>query len=239
MLLQALHSCRGARFVCCPPRLPPQQFQPHTRHLQQQPMAPQASKTIEVLAAAEATAAELQGLRLDAALLLLFPDRWKSSTGKLVCMSANQTGTSLAVCAAVQLAITRKSTLQLPPHCCHPRSCPYPALSRPGCCPTALKKVVRRGEVLVNGQVAKTDDTVKLGDRVEVTTRVGCAGTVSRFKREQLRRLLPGLDVAWEDDHMAVVIKPQVGVGGCGCEPFLSSWGCTCRGCQRLRPCWW
>lgn len=45
-------------------------------------MAPQATKTIEVLAAAEATAAELEGLRLDAALLLLFPDRWKSSTGK-------------------------------------------------------------------------------------------------------------------------------------------------------------
>ncbi len=36
----------------------------------------------QVLAAAEATAAELEGRRLDSALLLLFPGRWKSSTGK-------------------------------------------------------------------------------------------------------------------------------------------------------------
>jgi hypothetical protein len=36
---------------------------------------------MEVLAAAEASAPELAGLRLDAALMLLFPERWQSSTG--------------------------------------------------------------------------------------------------------------------------------------------------------------
>lgn len=64
--------------------------------------------------------------------------------------------------------------------------------------------------MLVNGQAVKTDHTLQLGDRVEVTTRVGCAGTVLKSKREQLKQRLPGLEVAWQDDHMAVVIKPQV-----------------------------
>jgi hypothetical protein len=38
---------------------------------------------MKVLAESEATALDLEGVRLDAALSVLFPGRWKSSTGEL------------------------------------------------------------------------------------------------------------------------------------------------------------
>lgn len=49
---------------------------------------------------------------------------------------------------------------------------------------------------------------------MQIVTRVGCAaagaaGRKAAYK-QQLQKLLPGLHVAWEDDHMAVIIKPQV-----------------------------
>jgi 23S rRNA-/tRNA-specific pseudouridylate synthase len=75
---------------------------------------------------------------------------------------------------------------------------------------TALKRTVRRGDILVNGTAAKVDHTMQLGDQVQVVTRVGCSG-VDSCHRRQLQQSLPGLDVAWEDEHMAVVVKPQVG----------------------------
>jgi hypothetical protein len=83
MLLQTLPlSCRGTWRVC--PRLNPRQDLCTNQLLKlQQPVAVQAGRAMrEVLAAADATAAELQGLRLDAALMLLFPGRWDSLTGK-------------------------------------------------------------------------------------------------------------------------------------------------------------
>lgn len=81
-------------------------------------------------------------------------------------------------------------------------------------CPSAaLKKTVRRGEILVNGSTAKIDHTVQLGDKVQVITRVGCTNkTAAQFHKQQQQGTLPGLDVAWDDDHMAVVIKPQVSI---------------------------
>ena len=75
---------------------------------------------------------------------------------------------------------------------------------------TALKRAVRRGEVRVNGAAAKIDSTLQLGDKVEVVTPMGCARTVTHVNRQQQQQQLPGLDVAFEDDHMAVIIKPQV-----------------------------
>ncbi len=69
---------------------------------------------------------------------------------------------------------------------------------------SSAKRAIRRSEVRVNGERARTDDILAVGDRVAVFTRIG-AGPV--WEDEQQR---PGLDVAWQDDHMAIVIKPQV-----------------------------
>lgn len=64
----------------------------------------------------------------------------------------------------------------------------------------------------MNGAVSRTDATVKQGDRVEVVTLVGCLRSSWKpHHQAMLKQQLPGLDVAYEDQHMAVVIKPQVG----------------------------
>lgn len=78
--------------------------------------------------------------------------------------------------------------------------------------PAATKKTIRRGDVLVNGSAAKTHQPLQLGDRVQIVTRVGCAARAAgrNVYKQQLQKMLPGLHVAWEDGHMAVVVKPQV-----------------------------
>lgn len=86
MLLHALHSCPGARFSRF--RTPKHLISFPTAARQQHSVQAQASRPMEVLAAAEATAPDLDGVRLDAALSVLFPGRWKSSTGG--CGHANQ-----------------------------------------------------------------------------------------------------------------------------------------------------
>jgi hypothetical protein len=93
--------------------------------------------------------------------------------------------------------------------CVYCLSSPSPQLLLPQ--PAALKNTVRRGEVLVNGKASRRPDTpIQLGDQVSVVTRVGCSAAAAPFHRQTLKRMLPGLDVAYEDEHMAVVVKPQV-----------------------------
>lgn len=84
--------------------------------------------------------------------------------------------------------------------------------------PTRAKRSIRKGTIEVNGDVAKTTTlSLRVGDRVCVLGRLQDEGSgpshAARFASEELVRL--GLDgprrpsVIYEDDHFAVVCKPQ------------------------------
>eukprot|EP00879_Flechtneria_rotunda_P026171 GHRR01027888.1.p1 GENE.GHRR01027888.1~~GHRR01027888.1.p1 ORF type:complete len:199 (+),score=34.03 GHRR01027888.1:105-701(+) len=65
------------------------------------------------------------------------------------------------------------------------------------------KRAIRRREVHINGFIATTEVKVCKGDIVQVMVKAGSgpvwAGTAGK----------PGLDLVYEDDHMACIIKPQ------------------------------
>jgi hypothetical protein len=71
--------------------------------------------------------------------------------------------------------------------------------------------------VLVNGSASTTHYVLRDGDRVELVTAVGCRQQQrvqqkegQQQQQQQQQQLLPGLQVAFEDDHLAIVVKPQV-----------------------------
>eukprot|EP00775_Hariotina_reticulata_P012386 gene12386-12520_t len=68
-------------------------------------------------------------------------------------------------------------------------------------------------EVQVNGSVATIDTLMQQGDTVQIVSKVGGGQKPTGAEGK------PGLEVAYEDDHMACIIKPQVhrldaGTGG-------------------------
>ncbi|WIA16409.1 hypothetical protein OEZ85_013101 [Tetradesmus obliquus] len=68
---------------------------------------------------------------------------------------------------------------------------------------SAGKKAIRRKEVQVNGSVARTDMLLQEGDVVRVVMKVGSGAVWGSTAGK------PGLEVAFEDEHMACIVKPQ------------------------------
>jgi 23S rRNA-/tRNA-specific pseudouridylate synthase len=88
---------------------------------------------------------------------------------------------------------------------------------------TAARKACRRGEVLLDGAPAKQDAVVPGGATVAWAPRAGGAPAPEPRAREgALRPPPPLISVAYEDDHLAVVVKPAglatTGAGGGGAD---------------------
>ena len=88
----------------------------------------------------------------------------------------------------------------------------------------AAKKSVRRGEVRVSGEIRRGDYRPMPGEDIAIVTRVSSGKPLDV---SDLPENLPGLEVAHEDAHFAVVVKPE-GVntvgdarGGWTCERML------------------
>lgn len=69
--------------------------------------------------------------------------------------------------------------------------------------PPAAKRALRRHDVLLNGQRGVTTSTVTSGDTVQLLTRLGGGKQWADTSNK------PHLPLAYEDQHMAIVIKPQ------------------------------
>lgn len=69
---------------------------------------------------------------------------------------------------------------------------------------TAAKKACRRGELRVGGEKKRLDYEVRAGEQLEVAMRQG-----QGRERRQLHEEKAPLDVAWEDDHLLVAVKPN------------------------------
>lgn len=61
-----------------------------------------------------------------------------------------------------------------------------------------IKKAIKRGEVLLNGEVGKTGDWVKTGDEI----------CLIRDHRNPPAPLELPLEIVYQDEHLAVIIKP-------------------------------
>ena len=88
----------------------------------------------------------------------------------------------------------------------------------------AAKKSVRRGEVRVSGEIRRGDYRPMPGEDIAIVARVSSGKPLDV---SDLPEDLPGLEVAHEDAHFAVVVKPE-GVntvgdarGGWTCERML------------------
>lgn len=68
---------------------------------------------------------------------------------------------------------------------------------------SAARKAIRRGDVVVNGKQADINTTVAPGDSVDFQSRV-----IASDNRGTPHTLLNPLRVAYEDDYLAVVVKP-------------------------------
>ena len=74
--------------------------------------------------------------------------------------------------------------------------------------PTAskAKRACRRGEVMLNGRTARCGDAIRPGDRLELRARVNVTSYVqARFRSANAPF---DLEVVYEDDYLAVVVKP-------------------------------
>lgn len=78
--------------------------------------------------------------------------------------------------------------------------------------PSKARKVIRRGQVTVNGKVCTCQDNAGAGDRVEVRP------VEPRLKRRDGKpRGVKKIKVLYEDEHLAVIVKPAgVAVHGTG-----------------------
>lgn len=78
--------------------------------------------------------------------------------------------------------------------------------------PSKARKLIRRGQVVVNGKVCTCQDAAGAGDRVEVRP------VEPRHKRRDGKpRGVKKIRVQYEDDHLAVIVKPAgVAVHGTG-----------------------
>jgi hypothetical protein len=65
------------------------------------------------------------------------------------------------------------------------------------------KRACRRKEILLNGAKCRSDTMVQSGDKLEILARVGAGQQWQSFADK------PGLDVAYEDEHLACIVKPQ------------------------------
>ncbi|MDT0644154.1 RluA family pseudouridine synthase [Zunongwangia sp. F363] len=64
---------------------------------------------------------------------------------------------------------------------------------------SGIKKAIKRGEILLNGQPAKTSDWVTEGQKIELLKPEETGKKIFRLK----------LEVLFEDDHLAVINKPS------------------------------
>jgi len=87
---------------------------------------------------------------------------------------------------------------------------------------TAARKAVRRGELRVDGVPRKGDYRVAAGAAVSVVARVSSGDALDV---RDLPSDLPRLEIAYEDNHMAVIVKPEgmpsVGDGAWNAERAL------------------
>lgn len=63
---------------------------------------------------------------------------------------------------------------------------------------SGIKKAVKREEILIDGEIAKTSDWIKENQKIQLVQRKGVIKKVFHLK----------LEVVFEDDHLAVINKP-------------------------------
>lgn len=68
-----------------------------------------------------------------------------------------------------------------------------------------LQKLIKEGNVLVNGEVKKPSYKIKLGDKVEIDIEERGKG---KEEREIIKQNIL-LEIVWEDENMAVINKPS------------------------------
>lgn len=75
------------------------------------------------------------------------------------------------------------------------------------CRSAGVKRAIRRNELRLNGAIPRTDTLVRLGDNLQVVVKIGSAPVKPHASEGK-----QGLDVVYEDDHFACVVKPQVNI---------------------------
>lgn len=74
---------------------------------------------------------------------------------------------------------------------------------------TGAKKAIRKGLIILNAKRASVTDTVAFGDSVQYYTRSSAARLDSMMERLNQTVELVKLEVLYEDDFCAVILKPQ------------------------------